>query len=231
MSETFDERLRAYLTLRDQRPGEFATVLGGVRIVVDPGPIRAIEERIRCRYEARGLPGHWAEIGIAYQDPYLRLLRDAVIFPSGREAIHHRVLSNSEPSGAAAMPVLDGSIVLVRHFRHPTRQWHWEIPRGGVEPGRTAEETAETELAEEIGAALENLTRLGRVHGSTALISGSVVLFLARITSLGEPALDEGIVEIRRVTVAEFEHMAQTGEITDAFTLAAFLHARLGGLL
>jgi ADP-ribose pyrophosphatase len=129
------------------------------------------------------------------------------------------------------LPVRGDKAVLIRHFRHATRKWHWEIPRGGVDFGQSDQDTALTELREEIGAEVTELVPLGSVHGSTALISGSVSLFLARVSELGKPALDEAIVEIREVSIAEFEHMISGGEVDDSFTICAFLRARLRNLL
>ena len=142
MSDLSGKRLKAYLALSHARPDDFAGPADGVRIALDPDEIRAIEAEVARRYAEKGWPPEWAEAGISYRDPYLGLLRDAVIFPGGRVGIHHRVLSNSEPSGAAILPLLGDQIVLIRHFRHPSRRWHWEIPRGGVEPGQQADETA-----------------------------------------------------------------------------------------
>ena len=231
MAANKEQRLAEYLALQAERPADFTNVPGGVKIELAPERIAAIEDKIRDRYQARGLPGAWAEVGLCYQDPYLRLVRDAVVFPSGREAIHHRVLSNSDPSGSAMLPMHGDKAVLIRHFRHATRKWHWEIPRGGVDFGQSDQDTALTELREEIGAEVTELVPLGSVHGSTALISGSVSLFLARVSELGKPALDEAIVEIREVSIAEFEHMISGGEVDDSFTICAFLRARLRNLL
>jgi ADP-ribose pyrophosphatase len=231
MSDPSDDRLGAYLALSRTRPDDFTGPADGVRIALDPVEIRAIEAEVALRYAEKGWPAEWAEAGLSYRDPYLSLLRDAVVFPGGRVGIHHRVLSNSEPSGAAVLPLLGDRIVLIRHFRHPSRRWHWEIPRGGVEPGQRADETARAELREEIGAEIEELTVLGRVHGSTALISGSVELFLGRISNIGTPQIEEGIAAIRAFSLSEIEAMITASEITDSFTLAAFLQARLRGLI
>jgi len=154
-----------------------------------------------------------------------------VIFPTGREAVHHRVLSNSDPSGSAALPVIEGRILLIRHFRHAPRQWSWEIPRGAIEPGQSALAAAKSELEEEIDAKVEHLIPLGRVHGAGALISGSVALFVAQVSAYGAPSRNEGISEIRVFETATVERMIEASEITDSFTLAAFLHARLRALL
>jgi len=220
-----------YSALLSQRPADFDGPPDGVRIAVEPEEIASIEVEVGQRYAEKGWPREWAQVGLCYRDPYLRLLRDAVVFPGGYRAIHHRVLSNSHPSGAAVLPVHGERIVLIRHFRHPSRKWHWEIPRGGIEPGQTAEQAARAELREEIDAVAEALIPLGEVHGSTALISGAVALYLARISRPGRSPIHEGIAGCLEVTIGELERMISDGEITDSFTLAAVFKARLALLL
>jgi len=216
-----------YSELLSQRPADFDGPPDGVRIAVDGEEIASIEIEVGQRYAEKGWPQEWAQVGLCYRDPYLRLLRDAVVFPDGYRTIHHRVLSNSHPSGAAVLPVHGERIVLIRHFRHPTRKWHWEIPRGGIEPGQTAEQAARAELREEIDAVAETLIPLGEVHGSTALISGAVALYLARISRPGQSPIHEGIAGCLEVTIGDLERMISDGEITDSFTLAAIFKARL----
>ena len=43
--------------------------------------------------------------------------------------------------------------------------------------------------------------------------------------------INEGITEARLVTSQEFENMLRNSEITDSFSVACYLHARLRGLL
>lgn len=226
-------RLVEYLALPDRHPRWFRNPPGGVEILLDPGAILEVECEIGARYAARGLPAAWAEVGIHYRDPYLVLLRDAVRFPGGDVGVHHRVLrGEAEPAGVAVMPRLpDGRIVLLRHFRHATRDWHWEVPRGGIEPGADEDATARTEMAEEIGAVVGRLTPIGAAHGSTGLLGVSVRLFLAEVEAVGSPDRNEGITELRAVGVRELEDMIRAGEVTDGFTLACVLNARLRGLV
>lgn len=190
-------RLAAYFALRAERPADFDGPADGVRIALDGAEIAGIEDTIGKRYAARGMPRDWASVGIAYQDPYLRLVRDAVVFPDGSPGIHHRVLSNTHPSGTAVLPIYDDRLVLIRHFRHPSRRWHWEIPRGAIEPGSDPETTARTEIAEEIGGEIRELVPLGLIYGATSLVSGAVAIYMAKLSRLGAPQLGEGISGIR----------------------------------
>lgn len=226
------ERIAPYLALMKSHPAWFAGPADGVVIARDPDEISRIEAEVAARYGARGTPPAWAEVGIRFQDPYVILLVDAVTFPDGGVGVHHRVMRLAETdSGVAVLPLLDGEIVLIRHFRHPIRDWSWEIPRGAIEVGATPEETVRAELLEEIQAPVEILRPLGRMYGATGFMGLGVQLYVATISSTGRPALDEGIGQVRTVAVAEFEAMVVKGEILDSFTLGAFLHARLIGLI
>lgn len=226
------EALAAYLALRQTHPHWFSTPVGGVEIISDPSEIRAAEAEMAARYAKRGWPKEWTEVGVRYADPYLMVLRDAVVFPDGGIGIHHRcVRMQEEPAGAAVLPLLGDKILLLRHFRHPTRQFHWEAPRGAIELGRSIEETVRAELSEEIEGVVADVTPMGLLHGASGFMRLSVVLCAARIEGFGAPALGEGIVDAKLFSVAEVENMIRRSDITDSFTLAAFLHARLRGMI
>ena len=221
-----------YRALLMARPALALNPAGGITIVSDPGEAARIEAQMAERFAAQGLPREWARAGIFYEDPYIVVLRDAVIFPDGKPGLYHRVIArHDEPTGVAVLGRYDGKIVLVRHFRHPSRAWHLEIPRGAVGADEDPGHVARLEISEEIGGTIRSLTRLGLLHGASALMRHSVVLVYAELESIGTPALGEGIAEILLVSPAEFEQMIADSAITDAFTVAAAYHARLRGLL
>jgi ADP-ribose pyrophosphatase len=169
--------------------------------------------------------------GVMYRDAYYMLLRDAVRFRDGSVCPYIRLVPTAGHGGAAVLPLLDASIVLIRHFRHATRASHWEIPRGFAQSGEPPEETARRELSEELGVPAPKLYDLGSVHPDTGASNVCTRLYLARLTSLGQIEANEGIDEVRLVTPSEFDIMVRAGQITDSFTLAAALQARLRGLL
>lgn len=222
-----------YRQLMARQPELFSSEPGGIRIATDDAEIAAIEAGVGAALAARGIPAEWGRAGLFYRDPYIVLLRDAVVFPDGRPGVHHRILNENASgsfSGAAVLPLLGDKLVLIRHYRHAVGGWCWEIPRGGTEAGTTPLQTARRELSEEIGAETGELIPLGSLHGSTALLRGRVALYCARIASLGQPALGEGIVEVRALAAAEIEAMMLADEIRDGFTVAALAQARLRGL-
>jgi ADP-ribose pyrophosphatase len=169
--------------------------------------------------------------GVMYQDHYLVLLRDAVRFRDGSIGPYIRSLPAAAHSGAAVLPLLEARVVLIHHFRHATRAWHWEIPRGFPHGAEDAKDTARRELKEELNAQVSELTALGAVHPNTGSTNDFVQLYLARITSFGKTETYEGIDRTRLVTPVEFDGMVRDGGITDSFTLTAVLQARVRGLM
>jgi ADP-ribose pyrophosphatase len=223
-------RIQRYLEFARANPELFVTPSGGARILLDPTQIVEVEGTMRRKLEARGLPPEGADVGVVLRDPWFYVLRDAVEFPDGSRRTHARAI-NRVGNGAAALPVLGGRIVLARHFRHAVRRWMLEIPRGGIEPGRSPEDTARAELGEEIGGVARRVVPLGFLHGTSNLYASGAHLFFAELESVGAPQIGEGIAAIEQLSVPEFEARLLAGEITDSFTVAAFTHARLRGLL
>ena len=66
-------------------------------------------------------------------------MRDPVRFPSGKLGTYLRILEPSALDGAAGvvlLPVRDNVIFLREVFRHATRRWELELPRGSLQARR-----------------------------------------------------------------------------------------------
>jgi ADP-ribose pyrophosphatase len=222
----------AYSALLRARPNLAETPPGGIRVVTERAEAARIEAVMAERFAGAGLPSAFARAGLMYEDPYILLLRDAVVFPDGNPGLYHRVIArHDEPTGVAVLARHRDRFVLIRHFRHPSRRWFLEIPRGAVGAGEDPAHIAQLEISEEIGGTLASVRRLGLLHGSSSLMRHSVVLAYGELAAIGTPALGEGIAEILPVNADELLAMIADGRITDAFTVAAVFHARLQGLL
>ncbi|MFC8765016.1 MULTISPECIES: NUDIX hydrolase [Streptomyces] len=200
-----------YDVLRGERPELFRNEPGGIEILTDPAAV-----------EAAG--------GVVYQDPYVLLVRDAVRFPDGRTGTYTRSVSATAAPGCVILPLLGDRMVLIEHYRHATRSWHWEIPRGFGTARLTGEANAAKELAEEIGARVRELLPLGSLHPDSGVSADLVLLFAARIDAVGSLETGEGIRGSLTLPFAEAESMIADGRITDGFTIAAMTRARLAGL-
>lgn len=222
-----------YLAFARRNPSLFVNPeAGGFGILLDSADIDAAAAQAAERLRQRGQPVSWAHVGIVHRDQYGILLRDAVRFPNGSLGTYIRFVQQSgSPPGVAVLPHAHGDIVLVRHFRHATRDWHLEIPRGFGEPDATAEENARRELTEELGAAAVQMIPLGRIHTNTGLTGEFDELWYADIDSWGAGDAAEAISHVVPVSVSELERLMRDGEMTDSYTIAAFTQARLHGLL
>ena len=221
--------LADYLALAKANPAFFQNPSHeGIRILLDENEIREIEAQM----EAKGLPFEQARVGIIYQDPYLRVIRDAVLFPDGKKGIYLRLIEPVDHApGVIVLPVYQGQILLLRHFRHATRSWHLEIPRGFGTKGFSDEENIRRELQEEIGGTASRLISLGQLYPNTGMTSECDQLFFAEVESYTDPEIGEAITDILPTPLPEFERMIRDNEITDGFTLAAYTRAKLQGLL
>src|SRR5215204_3311855 len=93
-------------------------------------------------------------------------MRDAVRFADGALGLYNRLVV---PRSVAILPVLEDRIVLLYRYRHGTRRWHYEVPRGTVDPDEQIEDAVRRELSEEMGADCEEIVPLGPVYLSNAV--------------------------------------------------------------
>lgn len=225
---------REYLTFAQKHPQLFVNPPGVIfTILLDEDKIQQAEAEMTRRLAAHNLPAEWAKVGIVYQDQYLLLLRDAVRFPDGSLGTYIRFVNPDGAPGVIILPVCQGRVVLLRHFRHATRTWHLEIPRGFGEQGSASEANARRELAEEIGAAGAgvHLVFLGEVYSDTGMSAASNKLYYAEIETYGKVDINEAIAKVHAVPIAEFERLIRDNEITDGLTLSAYAYAKARGLL
>ena len=167
---------------------------------------------------------------VVWSNEVARLFNDRVRFP-GRRAGEHREGTHfrldhaeSKDDGVVIVPITgDDRILLVRQFRHAVRMWMRELPRGGRGRGEPVAEAAVRELREEIGRGTSAVYPLGRIVAASGELTEYPYLLAARVTDQGEsePETTEAIDAVFAYSFAELKRACQTGEIVDAFTLAA----------
>jgi ADP-ribose pyrophosphatase len=221
-----------YFALVQSRPELFANPPGaGFEILLAEKEIQDAEAEAAGRLKQAGAPPEWSNVGIAFRDQYVLILRDAVRYIDGSLGTYIRmVYPFSGVTGVVILPVWQGQVLIINHFRHATRRWHLEIPRGfglGPDPQRDAER----ELREETGAGGITLTSLGEMYPDTGTAESVVALFHAKVDSYGKPELNEGITDIRPTPVAKLEQMIADGSLEDGYLLAAYARAKARKLL
>ncbi|MDP1834953.1 MAG: NUDIX domain-containing protein [Chlamydiales bacterium] len=151
------------------------------------------------------------QVGIVAQDNYWIWINDACHFPNGRKGVYGRIAWKRRLSdfvGAAAMPMLpDGRIVMNLMFRHSTRCWEVELPRGMAEAGETVAEAAAREAREETGMVVSNLVRLGDIASDTGISGTTVPIFLAQVTDQVTTERDdaEAIEDVFAMSIPEIK--------------------------
>ena len=160
---------------------------------------------------------------MVYQGRVFGLRRDEVVEPSGvratREVITH-------PGSVVVLPVLpDGRIVMIRQYRHATRQYLWELVAGRKEPEETPKEGAARELLEETGYRAKRFKVFLDVFPTPGFLEERMYLLLAEGLTAGEaePEEDEKI-EVRAYRVNELKKMIKSGRLRDAKSVAGILY-------
>lgn len=134
---------------------------GEIEIVLNPEEISQIVRLQKKRLKQKGMSKEQVyescRVGIITEDTYW--IRDAVVLPTGAKGTYDRIVLKSALNGAcgvAVLPILpDKRFVLNLNFRHSTRSWELEVPRGMREPHESVEVAAIRELHEETGLIVE----------------------------------------------------------------------------
>ena len=131
------------------------------------------------------------------------------------------------PGSAVIVPVFaDGTVALVKQYRHPTVRYLLEIPAGTLEPGERPEIGAARELEEELGVVAGGLEKLSEFFVSPGFCEEKMWLYLATDLTETSQNLDEDeLIEIVRVSFSEALEMISDGEIQDAKTIIGLMLA------
>lgn len=205
-----------------------------IKIILDAKEIADWRQKRLQELEQAQDPAAWADTGVILNDPFYIIIRDLVRFPGGRMNGYNRILGRGELSGGkgvAILPKFQEKILVLKQFRHPTRSWEYEIPRGYAEPNTPPREQAEAEILEELEGRIASLHELGSVNENTGAVSFPVALFMAELHEVGRPNRAENIKELVWLTIMDFENWIESGRISDGFTISAYARAKLKRLI
>ncbi len=137
-----------------------------------------------------------------------------------REVVHH--------SGSSVIvPVFeDGSVALVRQYRHPAVRYLLEAPAGTLNRGERPEEGAARELEEELGFVAGRLEKLSEFYVSPGFCEEKMWVYLATEMKETEQQLeDDELLEVVRLPFSQALEMITAGEIEDAKTIIGLMLA------
>src|SRR6266581_6833774 len=159
---------------------------------------------------------------IIYKGPVFGLRRDEVIEPSGVRAMREVI---THPGSVVVLPVLpDGRILLIRQYRHATRQYLWELVAGRMDPGETPKAAAARELIEETGYRAKRFRIFLDIFPTPGFLEERMFILLAEGLTAGEaePEEDEKIIS-RSHDRKQLEEMIRGGKLRDAKSIAGIL--------
>ena len=137
-----------------------------------------------------------------------------------REVVHHG-------GSAVIVPVFDdGTVALVRQYRHPAVRYLLEVPAGTLADGERPDAGAERELQEELGLTAGRMEKLSEFFVSPGFCEEKMWVYLATQLVQGQQRLEEDeVLEVVRLPLAEALEMIASGEIQDAKTIIGLMLA------
>ena len=160
----------------------------------------------------------------AFEGRLLKVDRETVALPGGKEAVLETI---RHPGAAAVLPFrADGSVLLIRQFRHAVGGFIVEIPAGKLDPGESPEACALREIEEETGARAGRLMPLGQVFTTPGFTDEVIWLFEAHDLEPGRQKLGgDEVLEVLEVPFETALEMTLNGTIRDAKTICTVLLA------
>lgn len=162
-----------------------------------------------------------------YRGRVVHLTTEDVRLPNGVEVELEIV---RHPGAAAVVPLhADGTVTLLRQYRHAVGGYLWEVPAGKLDAGEAPAVCAERELREEAGLQAGLLAPVGAIVTCPGFCDEVIHLFVATHLRPAPQELgaDEVIDSLQRVPLAAAIAMVREGEIRDAKTIAALVQAVL----
>lgn len=163
---------------------------------------------------------------LVYENEYVSVFDDRVIFPDGHEGTYYYSRWKA-PYGVAIVAVNGGRALLVRTYRYAEQAFSVEIPMGFGVAGRTPAEQAAVELGEETGLKAERFEPL--------LIVGRNYRTHVFLAQVGAPESVSGARQERTESIVGFEWLPLDEATPEAFaakgicepiSIAALLAAR-----
>lgn len=137
-----------------------------------------------------------------------------------REIVVHK-------GSAVIVPVFDdGTVALVRQYRHAAGEYLLEIPAGTLNEGEDPIAGAVRELEEEIGVTASRIEKLTEFYVSPGFLTEKMYIYLAAgLTEVGQKLEDDENLTIERHSFSALAEMIRNGEIVDAKTMLGIMLA------
>jgi len=153
-----------------------------------------------------------------YKGKVVVLNVETVTLPNGAtvdlEVIRH-------PGAAAIVPMKDdGSVVLIRQFRHVAGGFIYEIPAGKLHPGEDPRDCAARELEEEIGYRASSFELLSSIFTAPGFADEVIHIYKGTGLTKGRQKLDhDEVLSVVELPIEKAIAQIQDGTIRDGKTI------------
>lgn len=153
-----------------------------------------------------------------YKGRVVNLSLETVTLPNGvtveMEVVHH-------PGAVAIVPTRDdGSVLLIRQYRHAVGGYILEIPAGKLDPGEDPKGCAARELEEEIGFRAASLERLVTFFTTPGFTDEVIHIYKATGLTPGRQNLDrDEVLDVVELPLKKAIGQILDGTIRDAKTI------------
>lgn len=154
----------------------------------------------------------------------INLRVDSVQLPDGKKATREVV---EHPGAVAVVPILaDGSIILVKQYRHPVGETTWEIPAGKLDTKEAPDLCAHRELEEETGYQADNIRKLTTFFTTPGFTDEVMHLYVAHdLRKTAQNTDADEFIDVLSISRVDALAMIQSGEIKDAKSIIGILMA------
>jgi ADP-ribose pyrophosphatase len=120
----------------------------------------------------------------------------------------------------------DGTVALVRQYRHAAGKHLLELAAGTLEKGEDPKTAAIRELEEEIGVTADHIELISQFYVSPGFLTEKMFVYKATaLTEVGQKLEEDEVLTIERMPLAEALDLVRSGEIEDAKTIIGLLLA------
>ena len=160
---------------------------------------------------------------LAYVGRSISVWLEEAVLPNGHtvplDIVRH-------PGASAVVPFeSESDVLLLRQYRHAAGGTIWEVPAGKLD-GETPELCAARELEEEAGRRAGRLVALATIWTTPGFTDERIHLFAAfDLESVPHRREADEVIEVVRMSLDEALALVWSGELADAKSALALLHA------
>lgn len=161
----------------------------------------------------------------------MEVVTEEVTLPNGRQIALDLI---RHPGASAIVPFIsDEEVLLIRQYRYAAGGYIYEVPAGKLDPGEAPEACAARELEEEAGQRAGRLEKLASIWTTPGFTDERIHLFAAYdLEAVPQRLESDEVIEIIRMQLRDALDLVWSGELSDAKSALALLHAgRRNGFL